>query len=118
MAGVTLPGSILRQVPPTFSSARVTMRLCKVPGTRHKFSKSNLFFLIGDMSCDPGKLDLMFAFKELWGSPVESVQEVLPTEESPGCCASTEKWHLIKSRRKERGSVGKCHRDSETPVLQ
>lgn len=59
----------------------------------------------------------MFAFKELWGSPVESVREVLPTEESPGCCASTEKWHLIKSQRKERGSVGKCHRDSETPVL-
>lgn len=93
------------------------MRLCKVPGTRHKFSNSYLFFLIRGMSGDTGMLDLMFAFKKLWGSLVESVREVLPTEESPECCVSTEKWHLIKSRKKERGSVRKCHRDSETPVL-
>lgn len=59
------------------------------------FNTSNLFFPIGGMSCDSGLLDLIFAFKELWGllwepgkSAMVTVREVLPAEESPGCYSS------------------------------
>lgn len=42
---------------------------------------------------------------------------MLPIEEIPGCYANTEEWHLIRSWRKEGGSVRKCHKDSEMLVL-
>lgn len=45
-----------------------------------------------------------------------TVWEVLPIEESPGCHASTGEWGLIKSWRKEGGSVRKCHKDHEMLV--
>lgn len=40
-----------------------------VPDTRHMFSESHLFPLIGGVSCDPEVLGLISAFKELWGLP-------------------------------------------------
>lgn len=56
------------------------------------FSKSKLFLLTDSMPCDLGMLDVIFAFKELWGllwesgkSAMITVWEVLLTEESPGC---------------------------------
>lgn len=41
---------------------------------------------------------------------------MLPAEESPGCYSSTEEWDLIKSCRKEGGSVRKCHKEGEVLV--
>lgn len=41
-----------------------------VPDTRHMFSESHLFPLIGGVSCDPEVLDLISAFKGALGSPV------------------------------------------------
>lgn len=55
------------------------MRLCKVLSTVPVFSKSQLFFLIGAMAYDLRIVDLILAFRELWGPLQESGKSVMIT---------------------------------------
>lgn len=57
------------------------------------------------MARDPGMLDLIFAFKELWGLLWESEKSVMITGCEEGYqqrhCVSLEQWYPIRSWKKE-----------------